>query len=65
MIINSNPQVLEVISKYPKKAKERLTELQLLVFEVAEENGVKEIEETLKWGEPSYISKHGSTIRMD
>jgi hypothetical protein len=26
---------------------------------------VKELEETLKWGEPSYISKHGSTIRID
>lgn len=23
------------------------------------------LEETLKWGEPSYVTKHGSTLRMD
>jgi hypothetical protein len=34
MIINSNPQILDVINKYPKKARERLAELQLLVFEL-------------------------------
>lgn len=27
--------------------------------------GLDTIEETLKWGEPSYLTKHGSTLRMD
>jgi hypothetical protein len=40
--------------------------LRQLVFDVAKEtDGVGEIEETLKWGEPSYLAKGGSTIRMD
>ena len=28
-------------------------------------DSIKEIEETLKWGEPSYLVKKGSTIRID
>ena len=37
-----------------------------LILETASEiESVEEIEETLKWGEPSYIVKKGSTIRMD
>ena len=27
--------------------------------------GLEELEETLKWGEPSYLTKYGSTLRMD
>ena len=37
-----------------------------LILEVASENdSIHELEETLKWGEPSYLAKHGSTLRMD
>ena len=40
--------------------------LRQLVFDTASEiEGIGEIEETLKWGEPSYVVKAGSTIRMD
>jgi len=40
--------------------------LRQLVFDAASEtDGVGEVEETLKWGEPSYLVKGGSTIRMD
>ena len=28
-------------------------------------DGLQKIEETLKWGEPSYLTKHGSTVRID
>ncbi len=38
------------------------------VFRVAKSTaGVGEIEETLKWGEPAYVTKNGagSTVRMD
>lgn len=31
----------------------------------AEIDGLEKLEETLKWGEPSYLTKHGSTIRMN
>jgi hypothetical protein len=37
-----------------------------LVLEAAAEiDGLQKLEETLKWGEPSYLTKHGSTVRMD
>ncbi|MFY0650663.1 MAG: DUF1801 domain-containing protein [Cyclobacteriaceae bacterium] len=40
--------------------------LRRLVLETANEiEGLGEVEETLKWGEPSYLAKKGSTLRMD
>lgn len=40
--------------------------LRQLVHETAREmEGITELEETLKWGEPSFLTKHGSTLRMD
>jgi len=44
----------------------KLLFLRKLIFETASEiDGADDIEETLKWGEPSYVTKAGSTIRMD
>ena len=34
-------------------------------MEVAKEIDLPNLEETLKWGEPSFLTKKGSTIRMD
>ena len=43
-----------------------MTYLRNLIVETATENDtIEEIEETLKWGEPSYLAKKGSTIRID
>ncbi len=40
--------------------------LRSLIFEVYDSlESVEHMEETLKWGEPSYLSEHGSTIRID
>lgn len=61
-----NPKVAEVFANYPKEYQEKLNVLRHLILETAEElEEVKELEETLKWGEPSYLAKKGSTIRMD
>lgn len=39
--------------------------LRQLVFSIASETeGVSNVEEALKWGEPSYVTNSGSTIRM-
>jgi hypothetical protein len=55
-----------VLKDYPTQARKKITELRELIFEAAAEtNDVGPIEETLKWGEPSYIAKYGSTIRVD
>ncbi len=37
---------------------------QLILDTAAETEGVDEVEETLKWGEPSYLSPSGSTVRI-
>ncbi|MGC1204632.1 MAG: DUF1801 domain-containing protein [Flavobacteriaceae bacterium] len=62
----SNPKVKEVFNAYPKHVKPQLLYLRELVLEEAKKvNGLEKLEETLKWGEPSYVTKHGSTLRMD
>ena len=50
---------------YPPQIQSKLLYLRQLIFEVASENKeIGAIVETLKWGEPSYLAKNGSTIRI-
>ena len=54
-----------VFANYPDKVREKMLELRDLVLEAANEiDDIKSLQETLKWGEPSYITKYGSTLRM-
>lgn len=64
--IIKNPKVDKVFANYPKNVRDEMQFLRELVIETAAETeGLKELEETLKWGEPSFVTKHGSTLRMD
>ena len=66
MKLQSDPRVKEVYDAYPQQALTQLRYLRSLILDVASEiDGLENLEETLKWGEPSYLTKHGSTIRMD
>jgi hypothetical protein len=62
------PEVAAVFLAYPEKIREKLLFLRDLIFDVASAvESVGELEETLKWGEPSYRTvkpKTGSTIRI-
>lgn len=61
-----NPIVAQKFSDYPDSIREKLLFLRRLILEAAAElDGIGEVEETLKWGEPSYVTKTGSTIRID
>lgn len=61
-----NPKVAEVFNNYPKHMRQKMMLLRQLVLDTASEaEDVNTLEETLKWGEPSYIIKSGSTIRID
>lgn len=64
-MINSKTKVEEKISSYPKKAKDQLECIRSLILKIADQNNLGTVEETLKWGEPSYLVKGGSAIRMD
>ncbi len=64
--IHSDPRVKKVFDNYPDSVKEKMLRLRTLVLETAEEiEEISELDETLKWSEPSYIAKKGSTLRMD
>lgn len=61
----NNPEVAEIFRNYPPSIRKKLMFLRELVLDTALEiKDIGEIEETLKWGEPSYLAKGGSTIRI-
>jgi len=60
-----NAEVQGKFDTYPRHIKPLILQLRDLVFSVAEDFDLGEINETLKWGEPSYQVKNGSPIRMD
>jgi len=59
-----NPKVATVFDNYPEGFPDKLVYLRQLIITTAEEIGIPELEETLKWGQPSYLAKKGSTIRL-
>lgn len=61
------PAVSAAFDALPAPARDRLIALRRLVFRVAKEKGVGPLTETLKWGEPAYLTeatRAGSTIRL-
>ena len=66
---NSTSAVEAVFESYPKPVKGKLLALRRLILDTAKATrGVGLVEETLKWGQPSYLTpetKSGSTVRID
>jgi hypothetical protein len=64
-----NMDVYEKFLSYPPKARAKLLALREIIFQVAGDNPeIGALTETLKWGEPSYLtsaSKSGTTVRID
>ncbi len=66
LTLKTDPRVNAVFAGYPDFVRDKMQHLCELVIETAEETeGVTVLEETLKWGEPSFVTKNGSTLRMD
>ena len=62
-----DPDVAQVFASYPANIRTRLMKIRTLIFKCAAAEGIGPLTETLKWGEPAYLtlkSKSGSTIRM-
>lgn len=57
--------VQQKFNSYPTEVAVLLNIVRELVFSVVQQDGISDITETLKWGEPSYVSKIGSTVRID
>ncbi|CAM9917844.1 unnamed protein product [Chrysoparadoxa australica] len=58
-------KVNQLLSGYPTHVSNRLYELIAFIEDTANEMGIQKLVETTKWGEPSYLTKKGSTIRLD
>jgi hypothetical protein len=65
----ADERVAAAFDVYPKATRQKLLAIRKLIFDTAaRSSGVGELEETLKWGQPSYLTsatKSGSTIRID
>jgi hypothetical protein len=64
----ASDDVAAKFESYPRKVRGRMLALRELVFKTADQTpSVGEIQETLKWGEPAYVTRNkaGSTLRMD
>lgn len=61
-------EVKTAFDAYPPRLRARLLELRALIFATAAKtDGAGELDETLKWGEPAYLTartRSGSTIRI-
>ena len=66
LYINTNPEIELVFNNYPDLIRKKMLNLRSLILKAASEiEEISNLEETLKWGEPSYLAKNGSTIRID
>jgi Domain of unknown function (DU1801) len=64
----TNSAVAAVFDAYPPALRKKLLALRQLILDTAAStDGVDAIDETLKWGEPAYVTrnKKGSTVRID
>tara|TARA_Y100001956_G_scaffold22734_1_gene22379 strand:+ start:2165 stop:2566 length:402 start_codon:yes stop_codon:yes gene_type:complete len=59
----SNPR--DHLNQLPTLPSQKLMLLRELIFQTASEHDLGSIEESLKWGEPSYNVYGGSPIRID
>jgi hypothetical protein len=68
MLPCSMPMKIDVRKKFEsisEHIRPTLLIIRQAIFEVAEADKIGDIEETLKWGEPSYRAKGGSTVRIN
>lgn len=56
--------VAAVLQAAPPKARAQLKKLRTLILDTAADIGAKNLEESLKWGEPAYRCLGGSTVRL-
>jgi len=65
----TDPRVAEIFREYPEKVRAKLLYLRELIYDTAAKtDGVGELEETLRWGEPTYLtteSGSGSMVRVN
>ena len=57
-------EVAAVIHGWPRQIQTPVLQLRELIFSTADRIGKQPVTETLKWNEPAYVVRKGSTIRL-
>jgi hypothetical protein len=58
--------VAAVLDAYPAGIQGKLRRVRRIILDTAAKmDGVGPVEETLRWGQPAYLTKGGSTVRID
>lgn len=60
-----NDIITQKFNTYPDKATGMALQLKTLIYEVAKDEMIDHIEESLKWGEPCFKAPNGSPVRID
>ncbi|WP_121667244.1 DUF1801 domain-containing protein [Mesonia aquimarina] len=64
--LKTSREVEKVYQGYPDCVRTQMKQLRKLIIDTAKEmEEITQLEESLKWGEPSFITPIGSTIRID
>ena len=63
--MKNQTSALKKIDQYPEQVRGVLLQIRSLILDVAQQQDLGAVEETLKWGEPSYLVKGGSAVRFD
>ena len=64
--IQTDPRVDDIFKTYPEGIRQKMNQLREFILSTANNiEGITHLEETLKWGQPSFLTKKGSTIRID
>lgn len=61
-----NQAVADVFESYPPTIRKKLLSLRKLIYGIAaKDKNIGALEECLKWGEPAYLAKNGSAVRIN
>ncbi|MEL7470331.1 MAG: DUF1801 domain-containing protein [Pseudomonadota bacterium] len=61
------PQIAEVVGSYPSQAQQDFDAIRAMIHQEAERLDAAPLNETLKWGEPAFLTdakRTGTTIRL-
>ena len=57
-------QIHTVVQHYPQHAQDKFRLIHQLMLDTAKQAQLGTVEESIKWGEPSFVTTHGSPVRI-
>ncbi|WP_261845006.1 DUF1801 domain-containing protein [Aliamphritea ceti] len=65
MATDMNTEATDKFATYPDDVRVSLMAIREMIFAIAKAHNLSPVEESLKWGQPSYSVKGGSPVRID